>query len=145
MKRFQNSIIFCISCYDPNINEIYVNSTTSYERWRYNFIRDYNKGSQDKAIYQVIRNNKGLSNWGWDILEYYPCQNKMQLESREFVWWNKLTQPVIPSNYRSICKAIDLIQATILKNEMYNNNFKALIEQVKMYGIIQYPQPSLDV
>ena len=144
MKKFKNSIIFYISCCDKNITQIFINSTTNYEKFLYEFVKDYHKGSQNRTIYQVIRNNGGLINWEFEILEKYPCKSKMELEAQEFLWWDKLIQiqPIQqPLTYREILKQVDMIQKVQIQNEIYVSNFQKLIQQVEIYGMIQFPKP----
>ena len=143
MKKFKNSIIFYISCCDKNITQIFINSTTNYEKFLYNFVKDYHKGSQNRTIYQVIRDHGGLLNWEFEILERFTeCKSKMELEEREFLWWDKLIeQPELPLTYREILKQVDMIQKVQIQNEIYVSNFQKLIQQVGIYGIFTNPQP----
>ena len=142
MKKFHNSIIFMISCCDKDVREIYIGSTTHYNKWQYNFVKDYYKGSQNRTIYQIIRDNGDLINWDFQILEHVSCNNKMELEEREFYYWNMMIEPIQPpQTYKQILHEVDKIQALRIQNEIYVNNFQKLINQVEIYGMIQFPQP----
>ena len=143
MKKFKNSIIFYISCCDKNITQIFINSTTNYEVFLFKFVKDYHKGSQNRTIYQVIRDHGGLLNWEWEILERFTdCKSKMELEEHEFLWWNKLIEPIQPPlTYKQILQEVDTVQALRIQNELYVSNFNQLVKQIDIYGIIMNPQP----
>lgn len=141
-NKFNKSIIFYISCIDKSVGCIYINSTTNYDKFSYKFIKDYHKGSVSKKIYQVIRDNGGLLNWEFEILEYVSVNNKMELEAREFIWWDKMMKPTeMPLTYKQILQEVDTIQALKIQNEIYVNNFNQLIQQVQLFGMINNPQP----
>jgi hypothetical protein len=67
---------------------------------------------------------------------------KILLENREFHYWAKLSKTPKPKiSYLAIAKEIDTIQAIKIKNDLYNDNFKKLIEQVNIFSILRFPNP----
>ncbi len=93
LKKYQNSVIYKIFCKDSNVTEIYVGSTINFNR----------RGRQHKSIcsnckspnynfplYCYIRENGGWDNFTIEIIEYYPCRNKLELLKREHYYTSLL-------------------------------------------------------
>ena len=84
--KYENGLIYKICCNDPNITDCYIGSTTNIikrrQQHKYNYTNEKSKKYQ-YYIYQFIRENCGWDNWSLVLIEYYPCNNKLELEKRE--------------------------------------------------------------
>jgi hypothetical protein len=86
MVNYSNGIIYKIVCIDTEIKQMYIGSTTNFNRRRTehkctcNLItgKNYNLN-----VYQFIRSNGGWDNWSMIQLEAYSAADKRQLETRE--------------------------------------------------------------
>jgi len=92
MVNYNNGIIYKICCKDLSITDIYVGSTTNFnkrkqhhkERMNVNHTKGHYK------IYKSMRDNGGFNNWSLIEIEKYPCDSKRELEKRERYWIDEL-------------------------------------------------------
>jgi hypothetical protein len=96
MLNYNKSSIYKLCCRDLNITEIYVGSTTNFNRRRNQhksackcLYKSSSKYSTYK-LYQFIRDNGGWDNWTMVLLEKYNCDNKIELHTRERYWIEEL-------------------------------------------------------
>ena len=91
--NYQNGTIYKISCKDESITDCYVGSTISHLK-RKSFHKancnDETRKEYNYPVYRFIRDNGGIDNWEFVLLEDYPCRNKRQLNIRERFWFEKL-------------------------------------------------------
>jgi len=91
--NYQNGTIYKISCKDESITDCYVGSTISHLK-RKSFHKancnDKTRKEYNYPVYRFIRDNGGIDNWEFILLEDYPCRNKKQLNIRERFWFEKL-------------------------------------------------------
>ena len=84
--NYKNALIYKICCNDPNITDIYIGSTTNfYQRKRAHKCNCNNSNSRgyNLHVYKFIRDNGGWENWRMLLLEFYECNNKLELFRRE--------------------------------------------------------------
>ena len=84
--NYKNALIYKICCNDPNITDIYIGSTTNfYQRKRAHKCNCNNSNSRgyNLQVYKFIRDNGGWENWRMLLLEFYECNNKLELFRRE--------------------------------------------------------------
>tara|TARA_B000000565_G_C23660433_1_gene330205 strand:+ start:278 stop:790 length:513 start_codon:yes stop_codon:yes gene_type:complete len=83
---YKNSVIYRIYCKNQDITDCYIGSTKCFED-RFNFHKNstYNKNLHfyKYKVYQFIRDNGGWDNFNKEILEYYSCNNKVELKLKE--------------------------------------------------------------
>ncbi len=85
-RDYKKSIIYKLCCKDPNITEIYVGSTTNFNRRKqgHKHACNYENAKRyNSKVYKVIRDNGNWDNWDMIQIEEYECENKRQLESKE--------------------------------------------------------------
>jgi hypothetical protein len=70
-NKFHNSTIFMVSSINPNVKSIYINSTINYKKHKQQFYKDYYSGSQNKGIFQYIRDHGGIIEWHFTVLENF--------------------------------------------------------------------------
>ena len=86
MVNFNNGVIYKI-VYNNIIH--YIGSSTNFKRRKTghkNNCNDINNDHYTIPLYVFMRNNKWIGEWGiWtiEIVEYYPCKTKIELETRE--------------------------------------------------------------
>ena len=84
--NYKNGFIYKLCCLDPNISEIYVGSSTNFQKRKQQHKYGCNTPSgreYNHYKYQFIRDNGGWLNWNMVEIEKYPCDNKRELERRE--------------------------------------------------------------
>lgn len=83
---YSNTIIYKITCNDPNIHDVYVGHTTNFVQrknaHRLNSINSNSSGYNCK-VYQVIRNNGGWDNWNMAIVGFYVCKDIYEAKQKE--------------------------------------------------------------
>ena len=86
MVNFNNGVIYKI-VYKNIIH--YIGSSTNFKRRKTghkNRCNDINDSHYNTPLYIFMRNNNWVGNWDiWtiEIVEYYPCKTKIELETRE--------------------------------------------------------------
>ena len=82
--NYQNGLIYEIVCNDVNVKERYVGSTTSFVKRKgshKSVCNNANGKSYNLNVYKFIRDNGNWENWNMVLIEYYACDNKLELES----------------------------------------------------------------
>jgi len=86
MVNYKKSIIYKLCCKNPNITDIYVGSTTNFNRRKQahkSICNNENAKQYNNKVYKVIRQNGGFNNWDMIQIEKYECEEKRQLHTRE--------------------------------------------------------------
>ena len=93
---YSKAVIYKICCKDTSITDVYVGSTTNLVKRRYDHkISSTTKGSN---VYQFIRDHGGFENWDVVMIEQYPCNNYMELHTREREWMERLKATLNQNN-----------------------------------------------
>ena len=83
---YSNTIIYKITCKDPNITDLYVGHTTNFVQRKHahkqSCINDKSLNYNCK-LYQVIRNNGGWSNWSMEIINFFNCKDHYEARKKE--------------------------------------------------------------
>ena len=145
-NHFTNCVVYMVSSINPNINTIYITSTTNYSKSKQLFYNSYYSGSQNKSIFQFIRDNGSIIEWEFKVLECgISCNNRRELEEREFKWWACMTKPkpkiIIDDSIKATIKELVITQNINLKNELFYTNFQKSLEEIRSYGMLRYPLP----
>ena len=85
-------IIYEISCFDTNITDIYIGSTTNFRVRKNKHKTDcnnINSKSYNLYIYNIIRANGGFNNWDMHPIEQIECKTKIESRIREQYWIEK--------------------------------------------------------
>jgi hypothetical protein len=124
---YSKTVIYKIFCKDLNITDIYIGSTTNFNKRKIKHKSDCyneNKKSYNLKVYQYIRENGGFENFEMVIIEEYPSDNKKEANKRERFWIEKLKAN------------LNIIIPTRTKKERYINNINNIKEKDKEYRII---------
>lgn len=105
-KNYTNSIIYKIVCKNPEIQDMYIGSTTSLYNRISNHKRTYNQPKTQNGklyLYQFIRKNGGFDNWQFIEIDKVKCTSKQELLKRERQYIDEL-KPTLNKNRPYITK-----------------------------------------
>ena len=87
MPDYSKGLIYKLCCKDTDITDIYIGSTTSlrHRKGRHKYCCNNEKGKDyNYNVYKFIRENGGnWENWDMVLVEYFPCETKLELEKKE--------------------------------------------------------------
>lgn len=86
--NYANNCFYKIFCCDEAITDLYVGRTCDAIRRKYQ--HKQNSFKSNAYLYNCIRINGGWSNWKFEIIEEYPCENSVAASARENYWINNL-------------------------------------------------------
>ena len=130
MVNYQNSIIYKICCRDVTIKDIYIGSTTNFNRRK--------QGHKQRCIthnykiYQFIRENGGWENWDMVLIENYSCNNKLELEKKErenIEKYNSKLNGKIPT--RTLTEFYKTDERKVQKHKTYIKNKDDILNKAK--------------
>jgi len=115
-----NSIIYKISCKNPEILFTYIGSTICFKIRKANHKRNSYDETKTITLYKTIRENGGWDNWEINPIEIFPCECKTALNIREQYW---IGQEAKPLNERTA-------HLTEQEKKEYNKSFYKANEEV---------------
>jgi len=83
---YSNTIIYKITCKDPNILDVYVGHTTNFVQRKHAHKQScINNKAPNHAckLYEVIRNNGGWINWNMEIIHFCNCADHYEARKKE--------------------------------------------------------------
>ena len=83
---YSNTIIYKITCLDPNITDVYVGHTTNFvqrKKCHQNTCINEKSDSYNCKLYKTIRYNGGWSNWKMEIINFFNCVNHYEARQKE--------------------------------------------------------------
>lgn len=83
---YSNTIIYKITCKDPNIQDVYVGHTVNFvQRKKAHQLSCINSNypGHNCKVYKVIRNNGGWDNWNMGIIAFYDCKDLNEARQKE--------------------------------------------------------------
>lgn len=83
---YSNTIIYKITCKDPNITDKYVGHTIDFVKRRYahsNNAQSEKSPNYNLKLYKFIRDNGGWNNWKMEIVNFYNCNNLREAKEKE--------------------------------------------------------------
>ena len=83
---YSNTIIYKITCIDPNITDVYVGHTTNFVQRKHahkQSCTNQNTANYKCKLYDVIRNNGGWKNWKMEIINFYNCHDHYEARKKE--------------------------------------------------------------
>jgi len=136
-KDFSKGLIYKLCCLDPNVKEIYVGSTTNFVERKKNHKKGCNNPNgkdYDYKVYQHIRAFGGWTNWDMVLIEFYPCDNNLELGRREDYWKQELQSSlnsITPPMYDTRQEYRVANRQKI--NEYYQSNKEHIAEKAKEF------------
>ena len=83
---YSNTIIYKITCNDPNVKDVYVGHTTNFVQRKHAHKQSCinEKSANNKCkLYDVIRNNGGWVNWNMEIINFFNCKTHYEARIKE--------------------------------------------------------------
>lgn len=121
---YSNIHMYKLCCKDPNIELIYVGSTTNWTKRKNNHkcsCNNPNNKYYNRRVYKTIRENGGWDNFEMIMLEKYPCKDKIEASARERYWFEKLSA------------SLNIAVPGRKNKEYYEDNKDKILEQCKKY------------
>ena len=115
MSDFSKSVIYKLYCKDITVLEFYIGSThdeIERERLHKGNCNNENSVKYNYKVYKFIRENGDWENWKFEVIEEFPCENKIELVIQEQYYYDLLTpslntkKPYIPEEEREEEKRI---------------------------------------
>jgi GIY-YIG catalytic domain len=83
---YSNTIIYKITCKDPNVKDLYVGHTVDFVKrkqgHKYTCINE-NSPNYKCKLYETIRTHGGWSNWNMEIVNFFKCKDKYEARTKE--------------------------------------------------------------
>jgi len=86
ISDYSTTVIYKITCKDPNIIDKYVGHTIDFVRRRKehkNNVCNKNSVCHDIKLYKFIRDNGGWDNWKMEVIAFYECNNLREALQKE--------------------------------------------------------------
>ena len=81
---YSNTIIYKITCKDPEIKDVYVGHTTNFVQRKHAHKQCCNNPkSSDCMLYNTIREKGGWSNWKMEIINFFNCYDHYEARKKE--------------------------------------------------------------
>ena len=90
---YSNTIIYKITCKDPNISDVYVGHTTNFVQRKHAHKQSCinNKAPNHTCkLYEAIRNNGGWINWNMEIIHFCNCADHYEARKKEQEYFESL-------------------------------------------------------
>ena len=130
MPNYNESTIYKLCCLDTTIEEIYIGSTTNFNRRKSEHKKVCNKISlrgHNEKKYKFIRDNGGWDNWDMILIAKVNCNDKLELRKKEREYMEQ---------YKPSLNTYDSQQSydeKLKKDRERRFNKKSYEEQVKSY------------
>ena len=88
MVNYGKSMIYKLCCKDTSITDIYIGSTTNFNRRKQQHKTSCNcitSKKYNRKVYKFIREHGGFENWSMIVIKEFPCNSKRELEAEERV------------------------------------------------------------
>jgi len=127
---YSNTIIYKISCKDPEIKDIYIGHTTNFVQRKYAHKITCNNTKSpcyNIKLYKTIREHGNWSNWDMSIVQFYNCKDHLEARQKEqehFVILNATLNSIEPFPFNpkktQVMKKDDIMP--ILDNNLSNKS-----------------------
>ena len=136
MSDYSKAVIYSISCKDKNVLEIYIGSTYDEKQRKKDHKSNCNNENCEEYNYKVyifIRENGDWDNWTFDVIENFPCENKIELRIREQYHYDLLNPDL--NTYRPYVSEEEHKEEHIIRSA---KRYKDNIEEIKIYRAKYY-------
>ena len=83
--NYSNSTIYERYCKDPNIQDVYIGTTTNFKNRKHQHkINSLNINPNSSNLSRFINQNGGWNNWNMIFLEKFPCNYNLELKKRQY-------------------------------------------------------------
>jgi len=145
---YSNTIIYKITCKDPNIHDVYVGHTVNFVQRKKAHRRasiNSSSPSHNCKVYKVIRNNGGWNNWSMDIVAFYKCKDlseARQKEQEHFVALNATLNSIEPFPSKPVNRVnrvkrvipVKRVRPVRVNKSTYNQNIQTSNRHSKIFN-----------
>jgi hypothetical protein len=137
---YSNTIIYKITCKDPEVKDVYVGHTTNFVQRKLCHKQSCNNPkspSHDCKVYKVIRDNGGWDNWNMSIIDFYNCSDQYEARKKEQEYFMSLNatlnsiEPVPTSKPPIENKVADQEYNCNISNKQVCNNKLPCVQPIK--------------
>ena len=135
MVNYSEGLIYKLCCKDPEIKEIYVGSTTNFNRRKQEHKSCCNNANQKAYnfnVYKFIRDSGGWDNWQMVELEKYNATDTRNLHTRER-YYLELLGATLNKSVPTRAKTEYYVENKEKLKQYYENNKDKKKEQKKIY------------
>jgi hypothetical protein len=128
---YSKTVIYKICCKDLAVKELYVGSTTSMVKRRYQHKHVCSNEKNKKYnyhVYEFIRRHGGFENWDMVVVEAFPCESDEQKRTRERHWMETLGASL--NSKKPINTKDDLLE---IDRKYKKSHHAILLERGKVY------------
>ena len=125
MSDYSKSIVYKLGCNDTTVLKFYIGSThdeIQREQKHKSTCNNENHHGYNYKVYEFIRANGGWDNWKFEVIEHYPCDNKIQLKIREQYYYDKLNPEL--NTYRPFVSEEKIKEYRKISTEKYREEHK---------------------
>ncbi len=118
---YSNTIIYKITCKDPNTKDVYVGHTTNFVQRKHAHKQGCTNAKSSNyncKLYEVIRNNGGWSNWKMEIINFFDCKDHYEARKKEQEYFNLLNATLNSIEPMPKPKVISPIENKEVKNKV---------------------------
>jgi len=123
---YYNTIIYKITCTDPNIKHIYVGHTTNFVQRKYSHKQTCNNIKSpyyNFKLYKTIRENGNWSNWEMVIVNFYNCKDHLEARQKEQEYYISLNANLNSIEPLPVKNTIISIPTQVTSEKQIINNF----------------------
>ena len=131
---YSNTIIYKITCNNPNVNDLYVGHTTNFVQRKH--AHKQSCINDNCKLYNVIRNNGGWNNWNMEIINFFNCKDHYEARKKEqeyFVSLNatlNIIEPMPKPKFKPI-----MVTETTVKNTFFCEKCNIYCDNAKLFEI----------
>jgi hypothetical protein len=126
---YSNTIIYKITCKDPNTKDVYVGHTTNFVQRKHAHKQGCTNAKSSNyncKLYEVIRNNGGWTNWKMEIINFFDCKDHYEARKKEQEYFNLLNATLNSIEPMPKPKVVSPIENKKVKNkvQLFESNSK---------------------
>ena len=80
---YSNTIIYKITCRDPEIKDVYVGHTVDFIQRKHTHKQSCNNEKNNCKLYNTIRAKGGWNNWKMEIVNFFDCVDHYEARQKE--------------------------------------------------------------
>jgi len=118
---YSNTIIYKITCKDPNTKDVYVGHTTNFDQRKHAHKQGCTNAKSSNyncKLYEVIRNNGGWTNWKMEIINFFDCKDNYEARKKEQEYFNLLNATLNSIEPMPKPKVVSPIENKKVKNKV---------------------------
>lgn len=141
---YSNTIIYKITCINPNVKDVYVGHTTNFVQRKHSHkascINDKTSNYKCK-LYETIRCNGGWSNWRMEIINFFNCADHYEARKKEQEYFTLLNANL--NSIEPLPKPKIKQNITSIEDKEIHKNKDKLINLHNTHNIIENSCPNM--